>query len=116
VATCKECNKRFRIKLNSRFGIVLKDGYQTTCPYCGYVIYLDEISQVRRFLILARMLPVFVTFLIGMNARLLASQGLLTIAGVGAVVFVFATHHLTLWIAGKMYDKLSKCKTEDGCL
>jgi len=106
--TCRECNKRFRIKLNSsRFGIKLKEGYQTTCPYCGYVIYLGDVDQVKYLLIFARVLSVLVASFLGMNTRLLRSQERLILVGGGALVFVFIMHHLSLWIAGKVYDWLS---------
>lgn len=108
MVTCNECNKKFKIKLNSKFGIKLKEGYQTTCPYCGFIIYLSDIDQVRWFLTWARMLPTFVMFIIGinMNTILLDLQELLIAVGVGVVVFMFVIHRLTLLIAGKMYDKL----------
>jgi len=108
MVTCKECNKRFRIKLNGgRFGIKLKEGYQTTCPYCDYVTYLGDISQVKSFLFWMRVLPGFVMFVVVANTRSLYMQERLIAVGV-AVTFLFAIHYLELWIAGKMYDKLSK--------
>ena len=113
MTTCKECNKRFRIKLNRKFGIMLKGGYQTTCPYCGYVIYLNEIRQVRCFLRWTGMLLVLMAFYLGLNARLLYAHDLLIVVGVGFIVFVYAMNRLSLWIAGKMYDKLSKRKSEE---
>ena len=109
MVTCKECRKRFKIKLDSKFfGIKLKEGYQTTCPYCGYVIYLGDISQARSLLFWAKMLLVLMASFLGMNARSLYAQERLIVVGVVFVVFIFAMDRLTLWIAGKMYDKLSK--------
>lgn len=109
MVTCKECNKRFIIKFNKgRFGIKLKEGYQTTCPYCGYVIYLGDVSQVRSFLFWSHGVPMFVLLIIRMNTRWLDLQELPIVEIAGAIVFVYAFHRLSLWIAGKMYDRLSK--------
>jgi len=109
MVTCKECNKRFKIKLNSgRFGIKLKGGYQTTCPFCGYVTYLGDISQVRSFLFWSHGVPIFALLLIRMNTRWLDLQELVIVEIVGAMVLVYVIHRLSLWIAGKIYDKLSK--------
>jgi len=105
---CKECGKKFRIKLNSSvLGIKLKEGYQTTCPYCSYITYLGDIRQVRSFLFWMRTLPGFVMFVVVRNTRMLYLQERLIAIGV-AIIFLLAIHHLELWIAGKMYDKLSR--------
>jgi len=108
MVTCKECGKRFRIKLNSGIlGIRLKEGYQTTCSCCGYVTYLGDVSQVRSFLYWMGMLPGFVMVVVIMNTRSLYMQERLIAVGI-AVAFLFAIHYIELWIAGKMYDKLSR--------
>ena len=97
--TCKDCSKKFRIKLIN--------GDETSCPYCGYDISLREIDQVRWFMDGAKFLSQLVVFFIGMNAGLLYPQGRLIVRGGWAVASVIVIHHLMLWIAGKMYDKFS---------
>jgi len=104
---CKECGKRFKIKLNLKFRIKLKEGYQTTCPHCGYITHLSDVSQARSFLSWTRMLPALVMFLAVMFTRSLYIQERLIVAG-GALVLVLVIDRLSLWIAGKMYDKQSK--------
>jgi len=106
---CKKCNKRFRIKLDSKFfGIKLEKGYQSTCPYCGYVVYLFDIRQVRYLLYLTRMLSVIIATFLGMNARTLYAQERLIVAAIGVAIFVFVINYVSLYIACKMYDKLNK--------
>ena len=107
MVTCKECNKRFRIKLNFKFGIILKGGYQTTCPCCGYIVYLDEISKIRRLMHWAGMLVVTVACLIAVSTRTLYMHERLIIVG-GVVVFAYVIERLLLRIAGRMYDKQNK--------
>jgi len=108
MVTCKECSKKLKIKLNSGiFGIKLKEGYQTTCPYCSYITYLGDISQVRSFLDWMGMLPGFIMVVVVINTRSLYTQERLIAVGI-AVAFLFAIHYLELLIAGKMYDRLSK--------
>jgi len=108
LVACKECCKRFKIKLNRKFlGIKLIEGYQTTCPFCGYVIYLGDISQVKSLLFWTRMLPGLVMFLVVINTRTLYMQERLIVVG-GALIFVYVVDRISLWISGKLYDKLSK--------
>lgn len=108
MVTCKGCNKRFRVKLNSKFfGIKLKEGYRTTCPNCGDVIYLGDIDQVRYLLFWTRILSIIIVTFLGMNARTLYAQERMIVAVIGVVIFVFIMNYLSLCIAGKMYDKLS---------
>lgn len=109
VITCRRCQKRFRIRLNSKLGgLKLEEGYQTTCPYCGYVIYIGDVNQARYLLFWTRILLVLMASFLGMNARLLVAQERFIAVGVGTIVLMFAIHHLSLWVAGKLYDKLSK--------
>jgi len=53
------------------------------------------------------MLPGFVMFLVVASTRTLYIQERLIAAG-AALGVVFVIDYLSLWIAGKMYDKLSK--------
>ena len=108
MVTCKECSKRFKIKLNRKFfGIKLKEGYQTTCTICGYVVYLGDTSQVKSLLFWTRMLPGFVMFFVALATRTLYMQERLIIAG-GALIFVLIMDRISLWISGKMYDKQNR--------
>jgi len=108
MVTCKECNKRYKIKLNRRFfGIKLEKGYQTTCPFCGYITYLGDLSPVRYLLFWTRMLPGVVMFLAVINTRTLYIRERLFIAG-GVLILVLVLDRILLWVSGKMYDKLSK--------
>jgi len=109
MVTCKECNKRFRIKLGTKFfGVILKDGYQTKCPYCGHITYLGTISPVRSIMFWSHVLTFMLSSYLGANIRTLHAQGRLIIVVAGFVILVFAISRISLWIAGRVYDKLSK--------
>jgi len=97
--TCRECNKKFRIKLR---------GYKTKCPNCNDIVDFREKENICLFMDLIFVVFLVVCILIG-RSSFFDRLPLLQRVGAYAVMLIIvggAAQAINKWILRKMYDKM----------